>query len=53
MSWVALDDFVDVMVRAVDDGSMRGLVPARLLAEGLEFSVPTFRDAVARALASG
>jgi uncharacterized protein (TIGR01777 family) len=107
VSWVALDDFVTAMVRAIDDDSMAGLyhvtspnpvtnaemmatyrkllgrrfglpapapvtvlgalllgsdpalaltgrrcVPARLLGEGFEFSIPTFQDAAARALAS-
>ena len=107
VSWVALDDLLDVMVRALDDEAMRGLyhvtcptpvtnaemmatyrkllgrrfglpapvpvtflgalllgsdpalaltgrrcVPTRLLGEGFEFSVPTFEEAAARALAS-
>ncbi len=105
VSWVALEDFVEAMVRAVDDESMTGLyhvtspnsvtnaemmatyrellgrrvglpapapitylgaillgsdpalaltgrrcVPTRLLEEGFEFSVPTFREAAAKAL---
>ena len=107
VSWVALDDFVEAMARAVDDGSMAGLyhvtspnpitnaemmttyrqllgwrlglpapapvtylgaillgsdpalaltgrrcVPARLVEEGFVFSVPTFRQAAAKALAA-
>ncbi|MBW3651355.1 MAG: DUF1731 domain-containing protein [Actinobacteria bacterium] len=107
VSWVALDDFLEAMVRAIDDGSMAGLyhvtspnpitnaemmatyrellgrrvgvpapaaltylgaillgsdpalaltgrrcVPARLLEEGFEFSIPTFPEAVAKALAA-
>ncbi len=106
VSWVALEDFVAAMVRAIDDDSMAGLyhltspnpitnaemmatyrrllgrrlglpapapvtylgaillgsdpalaltgrrcVPTRLLEEGFEFSVPTFEEAAARALA--
>jgi uncharacterized protein (TIGR01777 family) len=106
VSWVALDDFLDVMVRAIDDETMAGLyhvtspnpvtnaemmatyrallgrgfglsapvpvtflgalllgsdpalaltgrrcVPTRLLAEGFEFSLPTFREAAVGALA--
>lgn len=107
VSWVALDDFVEAMVRAIDEKSMTGLyhitspnpvtneemmasyrellgrrfglpapapvtflgaillgsdpalaltgrrcVPARLLDEGFTFSVPTFKEAAKRALAS-
>ncbi len=107
VSWVALDDFVEAMVRAIDDSSMAGLyhvtspnpitnaemmatyrellgrrvglpapapvtylgaillgsdpalaltgrrcVPARLLDECFEFSIPTFREAAAKALAA-
>ncbi len=106
MSWVALEDFVAAMVRAIDDDSMAGLyhvtspnpitnaemmatyrrllgrrlglpapapvtylgaillgsdpvlaltgrccVPTRLLEQGFEFSVSTFEEAAARALA--
>lgn len=107
VSWVALDDFVEAMVRAIDDESMTGLyhvtspnpvtnaemmatyrellgrrfglpapapvtflgalllgsdpalaltgrrcLPARLLEEGFDFSVPAFGEAVVRALAA-
>lgn len=107
VSWVALDDLLSVMVRAIDADAMAGLyhltspnpvtnaemmatyrellgrrlglpapepitflgatvlgsdpalaltgrrcVPTRLLAEGFEFSVPTFREAAENALAS-
>jgi NAD dependent epimerase/dehydratase family enzyme len=107
VSWVALEDLLKVMLRAIDDENMTGLchvtsphpitnadmmatyrellgrrfglpapapvtflgaillgsdsalaltgrrcVPARLLGEGFEFSVPTFREAVAKALTS-